>query len=107
MEVVTQSKFGIASFVVGVVVAVAESVMAGTARAAAAAPGGIDEASPRAMTLLACVLVGLLLAFVGMLLGVAGILQPDRRRAAAVVGLLLNGLAIAVIVAVIGIGMGE
>ena len=108
MEVVTQqSKFGIASFVIGVVVAITETAMAGAARAAAAAPGGIDEASPRALALLVCVLFGLLLALVGMLLGIAGILQPNRRRAAAVIGLLLNGLAIAVIVAVIGVGMGE
>jgi uncharacterized membrane protein len=89
------SGLGIASFVVGIVsglLLLTVFVIAGIAETST--PGGIDEKSPIA------VLIGLLLflflgvALVGLVLGVAGLLQKDREKIFAILGVIFSAIAI-------------
>jgi hypothetical protein len=90
-----QSGLGIASLVVAIAAgatAFALVVVAGMMEVST--PGGMDEESPQAI-LVGLGIFGVLgLNFLGLGLGVAGIVQPDRSRVVAILGLVLNALVI-------------
>ena len=100
------SKFGIASFVTGLIVGLAELallIIAGVMETST--PGGISEDDPKAMVLGLFLLLGLLLAFIGATIGVAGLFEANKKKVFCVLGVIFNGLSLAAVVAIIGIGM--
>jgi len=89
----THSGPGIASLVMGLALALlvfCVFILAGVVEANT--PGGMDEESPIAIVIglfiLAC-MVGML---AGMILGIVGAVQGNRKKGMAVAGILINGL---------------
>jgi multisubunit Na+/H+ antiporter MnhB subunit len=105
---IRHSGLGIASFAISIVAAMATlAAFTYAGYVEVSTPGGMDENSPTAilvgMAMLAC--GGLLL--LGLILGIAGALQRDRRKIFAVLGALINGLVLggATLLIVIGFNM--
>ena len=104
--VVTQSGLGIASFIIAVAVGfgmVLLVVYAGVVEASS--PGGMDEESMTAIAIGLGALGGMAAALLGVVLGIAGLVQRDRKRLFAVLGLVLNGLTILGVAGLILIGL--
>ncbi len=100
------SGLGIASFIIALVagallamLVIAAGVMAATAG------GGFDETAPATVALGCTILLAGLGHLVGTGLGIAGVVQRDRRKVFAVLGLVLNGLAILSIAGMLLIGI--
>jgi hypothetical protein len=89
------SGLGIASFVMGLIFGLILFVLIGIAGVQEVSnPGGMDENSPFAMVLGLLLLGALLMNLVGAALGLAGVLQKNRRKIFAVLGLVFNLLAV-------------
>ena len=89
----TQSGMGIASFILGLISAVAMAVMMVMAVGIAAkAPGGeINENSPEAMALGCSLLIGGGLAVLGLILGIVAALQQGKKKVFSILGIVFNG----------------
>ena len=100
------SGMGVASFVLALIAGLGTfAVFAWAGYVAINTPGGISESSPVAMAIgLAIIACGGLL-LLGAALGVAGLFQSDRKKSLAVIGLILNGLAIVATLGVMALGM--
>ena len=87
-----QSGLGIASFVMAVLIGItafALVVMAGVVEAST--PGGMDEESPVAIIIGLGIFAVIGMSLLGIGLGIAGLLQPDRARIFSILGLSCNG----------------
>ena len=71
----------------------------------ASTPGGINEESPEAIMLGLCILGGILLSFIGLGLGIAGLFQGNRKKLFAVLGVIFNGMIVFGMCVLMGIGM--
>lgn len=89
------SGLGIASFVIAIVFGFALFVLIGLAGYQEVTnPGGMDENSAAAMVLGLMLMGALLMNVVGAALGLAGVIQKERRKIFAVLGLVFNLLAV-------------
>ena len=101
-----QSGLGIASLVVAVVAgltAFSLVVIAGVMEVST--PGGVDEDSPAVMLVGLGIMGVVALNFLGLGLGVAGVLHPNRSRVVAIVGLVFNGLVILGLCGLMALGL--
>jgi hypothetical protein len=100
------SRFGIASFCLALVGGVMEFILlviAGILEASA--PGSMNEDSPQAMILGAGLIGGGVLCLVGLALGIAGLCESRRKKVFAILGVVLNALAILGVGVVMLVGM--
>lgn len=102
------SGFGIASFVTALAAGLLVLVVFGIAGVIGARNGDIDEKSPEAVLLGLAVIGGLLVAMLGIGLGIAGVCQHRRKKVFAVLGLVINAVVTlgVVLVMIVGILMG-
>lgn len=100
------SGFGIASFAIAIAAALLEFVLVATAGVLeASTKGGIDENSPLAILLGLAVIGGLLVALVGIGLGIAGLCQSRRKRVFAVLGMIMNPVVLFGVLGVMVLGL--
>ena len=100
------SGFGIASFVISIVSGLSLFLFFVIAALMdASAPNGIDEESAAAMVLGFFVLGFLFLAFVALGLGIAGLVQIDRKKVFAVLGTMFSALVLLCTLGLISIGL--
>ncbi len=86
---------GVASFILAVLCGIAEFcliVIAGVLETSA--PGGLDVESPAAIMIGLCVLAGAAVGLLGLGLAIAALVQPDRKRVFAVLGLAFNTMIV-------------
>ena len=103
------SGFGIASFAIGILSGLAEFAMVVIAGVMeASTPGGVNEEAP-AVILLGLCLIGGGLALLGIVLGIVGLVQANRSKIFAVLGLVFNALVILGVIGlmIVGIAMGQ
>tara|TARA_R110002073_G_scaffold41466_9_gene117095 strand:- start:10601 stop:11020 length:420 start_codon:yes stop_codon:yes gene_type:complete len=101
-----QSGFGIASFIMSIMVGIgAFTVILVAGFAEASSPEGINEESPIAIIVGLCIFGVIGLNLLGIGLGVAGLCQPNRSRIFAILGLVFNGLVIMGIIGIMAIGV--
>ena len=96
---------GIASFAIGILAGLALFIALGVVAVLYnQSPGGLDEKSPTAI-LAGLLIIGLCLVhLLGVGLGIGGLVQKDRRKVFSVLGLAINGVALAGTIALIIIG---
>ena len=100
------SGLGIASFVLALAVGFGEFVLVGIAGFMELnTPGGIDEESPVAILLGLLLFGGLAVAFVGLVLGIAGIIQGNRKHVFGILGVIFNGLILLGVLGLMVLGM--
>ena len=102
------SGMGIAAFVISLVAGLAMLLLFAVAgMLETATPGGMDEESPQAILIGAGMVALLAAELVAGGLGLAGLLQRDRRKAFAVLGLVFagGGFLLTVLLLVIGSAM--
>lgn len=100
-----QSGFGIASFAIAMLTGVGEFflvIAAGVLETVT--PGGINEESLVAIVLGLFLLGGMMMSLLGMGLGVAGLVQADRKKVFSTLGLLFNGMIIFGVISLMIIG---
>lgn len=100
------SGMGIASFIMAIVVGIsafALIVIAGVIEMQT--PGGMDEESPEAIIIGLGIFGVIGLNLLGVGLGIAGIVQPDRNKIFAYLGLAANAMVIFGICGLIGLGL--
>ncbi len=103
------SGFGIASFIIALAAGALECVLiviAGILETMT--PGGVDEDSPVAMLLGLVVIGGILINLLGIIFGIVGLFQRDRKKPFAVLGVVIGSLVLLgmLLVIVIGLVMG-
>lgn len=100
------SGYGIASFVIAVVVGLLEFVLIVVAGVIeASTPGGMDENSPIAILLGLGLFGGLLADVFGMALGIAGLCQANRSKVFAVLGLVFGTVVLLGVLGLMVLGM--
>jgi hypothetical protein len=100
------SGFGVASFVISLVVGALEFVLVGVAGyLESSKPGGLDEESPEAVLLGLGIIGGAIVAVLGIMIGIAGLVQDRRRKVFAGLGVACNILIIIGIAVLIVIGI--
>jgi hypothetical protein len=100
------SGFGIASFVIVLAAGALEFVLVVIAGILETmTPGGMDENSPIAILLGLVMIGGLLVDLLGILLGIVGLCQRDRKKPFAGLGVVTGLLVLVGLVAVIVIGI--
>jgi len=100
------SGLGIASFIMALGMGVLEFVLfiaAGIMETRT--PGGIDENSPAAIVLGLALIGGLLLDMLAVGLGIAGLLQPRRKKVFAILGVIIGTMILLGVIGLIGLGM--
>ncbi len=100
------SGFGIASFVITLAAGTLEFVLiviAGILETTT--PGGIDEKSPIAMLLGAVLIGGLLINLMGIIFGIVGLCQRDRKKPFAILGVVIGSLVLVGILFVVIVGL--
>ena len=103
------SGFGIASFVIALVVGVLEFVLIVAAGILeSTTPGGIDENSPIAIVLGLVMIGGFLLDLLAIIFGIVGLCQHNRSKIFAILGLVIGCLVVAgcLLLIVAGLAMG-
>src|SRR5262245_44136443 len=99
------SGFGIASFMISIVIGVlivALIIVAGVLEAST--PGGIDENSPPTMMVGLGILALVMADLLAIALGITGLVQAQRRKVFAVLGTIFSGLTILGTVVLIVVG---
>jgi hypothetical protein len=89
-----ESGLGIASFLIGLISAVAEVGMIAMA-VMLAASGVVDEQSPQTILVGLGILGGLALAVLGLLMGIVALLDKRRSKVFALLGVLCSGMVLA------------
>lgn len=100
------SGFGIASFIISLVIGAGEFVMliiAGVMEATT--PGGIDDKSASAIILGLLLIGGLLINLAGAAFGIVGLLARDRKKVLAIIGLIFNLIVIIGMVGIMALGL--
>ncbi|HET7655954.1 MAG TPA: hypothetical protein VFK18_03035 [Luteimonas sp.] len=99
------SGLGIASFITSLVAGLLTFILiAAAAMMVASSQGTFDETSPEAVGLGLGIMALLLVELVAVGLGIAGMLQKERKKLFAILGLVLSGLAILIVLALMVIG---
>ncbi len=105
-EPMRHSGLGIASFIVAILVGLIEVGIIGAASIAEVKnPGIINEESPWAIAAGLGVCGGILLAVAGAGLGIAGLMQSQRYKLFAIIGLVFNSIIVLGMVGLIAIGL--
>jgi hypothetical protein len=100
------SGLGIASFLVAVVIGLAETAIVGwISYMTVSKPGTITPESPLAIIAGLAMLGGLAVTFLGAGLGIGGIFQRNRKRVFAVLGLVFNLMILVAFVGLIALGL--
>jgi hypothetical protein len=100
------SGFGIASFILGVILAVLDLFLLMIAAIAESrTPGGLDENSPQAVLIGLGLLGSMAAQLVGLTLGIVGLFMSSRLKAFAIAGTVVNGLVFAGMVAILIVGL--
>jgi hypothetical protein len=68
-------------------------------------PGGMAEDSPQAVLLGLGMLCAVFICLVGLSLGIAGVMQPDRKKISAVLGIVISVVALAGMMWLVLIGL--
>jgi len=100
------SGFGIASFVMAILIGSAEFILliiAGVMEAKT--PGGMDEDAPATIILGSLLIGGAVMSFVAVALAIAGLVQGGRSKIFPMLGLALNGMIIVGVIGIIIIGL--
>lgn len=103
---VAHSGIGIASFVLGVIALFClfgVVITAGVLQTST--PGGVPEDSPLSFVVGSLVLLFMLLALLALCLGIAGLVQRNRRKLFAVLGLALSVLSLVSTAGLIFLGL--
>ncbi|EMI17399.1 putative membrane protein [Rhodopirellula maiorica SM1] len=101
-----QSGFGIASFIMSILVGIgAFTIILVAGYMEASSPEGINEESPIAIIVGLCIFAVIGLNLLGIGLGVAGLCQPNRSRIFAILGLVFNGMVIMGIIGIMALGV--
>jgi hypothetical protein len=96
----------VASFVLGVVTGVGTFVLIAILGVMAARSPGRQSPPPPEVALLGLGLIACgLLAFVGVVLGLVGLVLPGRKRVLSILGMVFNGLVVLGFVGLIVIGL--
>lgn len=103
-NVATKRGLGVSSLVIGVIVLVGEFAAVVAAGVMAMQPGGVDEESPQAVILGLAMMVGLMLAIVGLVLGIVGAASATQHKVFSIIGLLINGLVLLGVVGLLILG---
>ena len=104
-ESLKHSGLGIASFILSLVsgvFSVGSVVVAGVLTMRA---GGMNETSPEAMLVGCCIIAFMFLALVALGLGVAGLMQADRKKVFAILGCVGSIMTIVGIIGLMILGM--
>lgn len=100
------SGVGIASFMIAILFGAALiGLIAFAAYLEVNTPGGVDETSTEAMIAGLCILGSLACNFLGAVLGLVGVLQRDRKKVFAVLGLVLNTIVLVSVGGILVIGL--
>lgn len=100
------SGMGIAAFVISILLTIGVFVLLGVAGyMETSSPGGLDENSIEAVVLGLFVIASGVALLIGAGLGLAGVLQRERRRVFAILGLVINGGVLALLGVVLAIGL--
>jgi hypothetical protein len=103
---VKHSGLGIAALILSILIGTTEFVMIVVAAIIeSASEGGMDEDSVGAIVLGLIVIGGCFLAFVGLILGVAGLFQKDRKKVFPVLGTAFNAMILLAVAGLIIIGL--
>jgi hypothetical protein len=97
------SRPGIASFVIGLAVILGNIALVILAAVLSQQPQ--SQKSPAMIAVGLLLIAGMGISLIGIALGVVGIVQRDRRKALAILGLCLNGGMLLLIEALMFIGM--
>lgn len=101
-----QSGLGIASFGIAIFAGVtAFALLVGAGMMEASNPGAVDEESPIAIVVGLGIFGVVGLSMLGIGLGVAGVLQPNRARAFGIIGLLFNIFVILGLIGIVVLGV--
>ena len=100
------SGLGIASFILSLIAGVEIFTMVVIAGVMAAqSPAGIDEHSPEAIIVGSFLCGGAALLLVGLGLGIAGVLQRNRKKIFGILGLVFNALIVIGLLTLFAIGI--
>lgn len=97
------SGVGIASFIIGMVVGGVQLVL--VVVAAAMVMGGASEDSPQMMVVGCSFLVGMAANLVGIVLGIVGAVQKNRKKVFSILGLTINALVLLGLLGLMVIGL--
>ena len=104
-SVIPHSGLGIASFIIALVgAAIFVCAMVFIVFHMAQMGGVVNEQAPEAVLSGLSMCGGLVLNIVGVVLGIAGLFQPNRKRLFAIMGLAFNGVIVLGVVALMLIG---
>lgn len=109
MEVQKHSGLGVASFIISVVTGVLLFLLIVIAGAIeASTPGGMDEESATAVVIGLFVILFLCVMLVALGLGVAGLLQKERKKIFAILGVVFSVFffVVTLLLMLIGLAMG-
>lgn len=100
---------GIASFIVSLFSGAATFVLVAVAGVLGSQPGGLDDNSPVAMVLGLGIIGAAALLVLAFVLGITGILQPNRNKVFAILGTAISAMVVMCFcgLMILGIFMGE
>ncbi|TWU22907.1 hypothetical protein Pla52o_24390 [Novipirellula galeiformis] len=106
LPALSHSGFGIASFLISILVGIGAFIVILLASfAEASTPEGINEESALALIMGLSIFGMVGLNILGIGLGVAGVCQADRSRIFAILGLVFNGLVILGVIGLMAVGV--
>lgn len=106
MQAQKHSGLGVASFVTSMISGLSIFVLIAIAGVMeASTPGGLDENSAAAMVVGLVLFLFIGLSLVALGLGIAGLMQKDRKKIFAVLGTVFSAVAMVCTVAIIAIGL--
>ncbi|MBI5777861.1 MAG: hypothetical protein HZA49_00195 [Planctomycetes bacterium] len=100
------SGFGIASFIISLVMGVADFLLLAAAGIMeVSTPGGIDDKSASAVILGLIMIGGFVLNLAGLAFGIVGLLARDRKKVLAILGLIFNLIILIGMVGIMALGL--
>lgn len=99
-----KSWLGAISLIMGIVFCIAEIVFVVAAGILSARPGGMNEKSPEAVLLGLLIISGCGGAFLGAVLGLIALFQPQSNKIVAVLGIAINGMCLLAVIGLIILG---
>lgn len=103
-DVIKQSGPGIASVIIALLSGLAEIILVVTAGIMESVTGGMDEDAIGTVILGLLVIGGVMLAFVGLVLGIVGLFQSNRKKIFPVIGTIFNFMIIAGVIFLVVLG---
>ena len=99
------SAFGIASFVISLMAGIGESLLLVLSGILYASTGGDLDSRSSMLVGLGCLIIGgILLGFIGAALGIVGLVEKERKRVFAILGLIFSAVIVIGVLAVIVVG---